>query len=181
MSTRDEIVWFDHMPSPIGPLLLAADAQGLREVGFEHGKYRSTPDPHWQHAPRKVDFARRQLEEYFNGERQRFDLPLHLHGTPFQVSVWQMLASIPYGQTTTYAGLAARIGKPQAVRAVGAANGRNPISIVAPCHRVIGANGDLTGFAGGLETKQYLLKHERKSGSSNRADADGSQLMLNIT
>src|SRR3546814_636105 len=104
--------------------------------------------------------ARQQLDEYFAGDRVTFDLPLAPRGTAFQCGVWQMLASIPYGDTISYAQLATRVGKPSATRAVGAANGRNPLPIVLPCHRVIGADGSLTGFGGGLPTKRFLLQLE---------------------
>lgn len=160
MSLTHTIIWYDYLPTPIGRLLLAADAQGLREVWFETGKHRKTPDPTWQHEPAKLHFARTQLEQYFAGERTRFDLPLHPLGTTFQVAVWKALAKIPYGSTVSYGELAQRIGQPQAVRAVGAANGRNPLPIVLPCHRVIGADGSLTGFGGGLPTKRFLLAME---------------------
>ena len=104
---------------------------------------------------------RRQLEEYFAGERDEFDLPVGAPGTPFQQRVWDELARIPYGQTISYAELASRIGRPTAVRAAGAANGANPVSIVIPCHRVIGSGGALTGYSGGLEAKRFLLELER--------------------
>jgi methylated-DNA-[protein]-cysteine S-methyltransferase len=160
MNTSHDTVWYDHLPAPIGDLLLAADAQGLREVWFETERHRKTVNPAWQHNPSKLAFARRQLEEYFAGERQIFDLPLHPLGTPFQLAVWRGLAKIPYGVTISYGELARRIGQPQAVRAVGAANGRNPLPIVVPCHRVIGSDGSLTGFGGGLPIKRFLLSLE---------------------
>ncbi len=103
------------------------------------------------------------MGEYFAGRRTTFDIPLDLRGTEFQVTVWRALAEIPFGQTSTYGEQAARIGRPSAARAVGAANGRNPVSIVLPCHRIVGKDGSLTGFAGGLDTKQYLLDHERQT------------------
>jgi methylated-DNA-[protein]-cysteine S-methyltransferase len=159
MTTLNDI-WYDYLATPIGKLLLAADAQGLREVWFETGKHRKEPDPAWKQDAGKLAFARKQLEEYFAGMRTVFDLPLHPIGTPFQVTVWHALARIPYGSTISYGEMARRIGQPQAVRAVGAANGRNPLPIVLPCHRVIGANGSLTGFGGGLPTKRYLLAME---------------------
>jgi methylated-DNA-[protein]-cysteine S-methyltransferase len=109
--------------------------------------------------------TRRQLEEYFGGDRRVFDLPLDLVGSEFQVAVWRSLADIPYGTTATYGEQAARLGRPSAVRAVGAANGRNPVSIVLPCHRVVGADGSLTGFAGGLAAKRWLLDHESAAGT----------------
>jgi methylated-DNA-[protein]-cysteine S-methyltransferase len=160
MTTSDNTVWYDYISTPIGKLLLAADARGLREVWFETGKHQKEPDPSWQRNPAKVAFARRQLEEYFAGERQHFDLPLHPIGTEFQTNVWLTLADIPYGTTISYAELARRIGQPLAVRAVGAANGRNPLPIILPCHRVIGSDGSLTGFGGGLPTKRFLLGME---------------------
>lgn len=153
-------ICYDQLPTPIGKLLLVADRQGLREIWFETGKHRKAPDPAWRHDPARLAFARTQLQEYFAGERTRFDLPLHPLGTNFQVTVWQALAEIPYGSTISYGELAQRIGQPLAVRAVGAANGRNPLPIVLPCHRVIGANGSLTGFGGGLPTKRFLLAME---------------------
>ncbi|MBX3411458.1 MAG: methylated-DNA--[protein]-cysteine S-methyltransferase [Pirellulales bacterium] len=109
---------------------------------------------------------REQLNEYFHGQRQQFDVPLKLVGTPFQQRVWQALAKIPYGTTITYAELALRVGNPQASRAVGHANGRNPVSILVPCHRVVGANGSLTGYAGGVANKQWLLAWERTTAAS---------------
>jgi methylated-DNA-[protein]-cysteine S-methyltransferase len=148
------------MPTSIGRLRLAADTHGLREVWFEDDKYRTTLPTYWLRDNTKVDFARQQLEQYFDGTRQAFDLPLHPLGTPFQLAVWSALAQIPYGATVSYADIARRIGHPQAVRAVGAANGRNPIPIIVPCHRVIGSNGSLTGFGGGLPTKRFLLAME---------------------
>jgi methylated-DNA-[protein]-cysteine S-methyltransferase len=160
MTPNHDTIWYDYLATPIGKLLLAADTQGLREVWFETGKHRKQPDPDWQHQPAKLAFARKQLEEYFAGERQTFNLPLHPLGTTFQVQVWHMLANIPYGTTISYAELARRIGQPLAVRAVGAANGRNPLPIVLPCHRVIGSDGSLTGFGGGLPTKRFLLGME---------------------
>jgi methylated-DNA-[protein]-cysteine S-methyltransferase len=160
MTTTHETTWYDYLDTPIGKLLLAADAKGLQQVWFETGKHRQEPDPAWQRDTAKVAFARKQLEQYFAGERQNFDLPLHPVGTEFQVNVWLTLADIPYGTTISYAELARRIGQPLAVRAVGAANGRNPLPIVLPCHRVIGSDGSLTGFGGGLPTKRFLLGME---------------------
>jgi methylated-DNA-[protein]-cysteine S-methyltransferase len=160
MNASKEAVWYDYLSTPIGNLLLAADATGLREVWFETGKHKKEPDPQWQRNAAKVAFAAKQLNEYFAGGRQDFDLPLHPIGTPFQVNVWHALAKIPYGATISYGELARRIGQPEAVRAVGAANGRNPIPIILPCHRVIGADGSLTGFGGGLPTKRFLLSME---------------------
>ena len=153
-------IWYDELPTPIGRLRLVADTQGLREVWFETGRHRKSPNPEWIKAPERLVEPRRQLEEYFAGDRTQFDLILHPIGTPFQLAVWEELGRIPYGVTISYAELARRIGQPLAVRAVGAANGRNPIPIVLPCHRVIGSNGSLTGFGGGLPTKRFLLAME---------------------
>lgn len=157
-----DAIHYDLMPTPIGQLLLVADAQGLRQVWFEtgRGRHRKSPPPEWTHSPKALQFARVQLDEYFAGTRQQFELPLHPLGTPFQLSVWQELGRIPYGVTVSYADIARRIEQPQAVRAVGAANGRNPLPIVLPCHRVIGSDGSLTGFGGGLPTKRFLLAME---------------------
>ncbi len=150
-----------HIDSPVGPLLLAADDDGLRLIEFHSPRHPARRGGDWQHGDHPVlDAARAQLDGYFKGERGAFDLPLAPHGTPFQREVWQALASIPFGETISYAQLAARVGRPSAMRAVGAANGRNPLPIVLPCHRVIGANGSLTGFGGGLPTKRFLLELE---------------------
>ena len=147
--------------SPVGPLFLAADAQGLRAIEFRDNRHPVRRGDGWREGDSPLlRQARAQLGEYFAGRRRGFDLPLAPQGTPFQQSVWMALATIPYGQTTSYTGLAARVGRPTAMRAVGAANGRNPLPIVLPCHRVIGADGSLTGFGGGLPTKQFLLKLE---------------------
>jgi methylated-DNA-[protein]-cysteine S-methyltransferase len=145
------------LDTPIGPLVLAGDRDALRTIRF-HGE--SEADWIVDRAPFKR--AIEQLRAYFAAELTAFDLPLAPAGTPFQQSVWRALLAIPYGETASYRAIAARIGKPQAVRAVGAANGANPIPIVIPCHRVIGSNGRLTGFGGGLETKEKLLKLESR-------------------
>jgi methylated-DNA-[protein]-cysteine S-methyltransferase len=137
------------LDSPIGPLTIATDDEGrLREVRFGGDD-----------APGDGEAAR-QLREYFAGARKTFDLELAPRGTPFQLDVWKALCEVPYGETITYAELARRIGRPNAVRAVGAANGANPIPIIVPCHRVIGSNGTLTGYGGGIERKQFLLALE---------------------
>jgi methylated-DNA-[protein]-cysteine S-methyltransferase len=144
-------------------LLLAGDDAGLAVIGFPKGSMRRNPEPDWIFNERKLATARRQLREYFAGKRREFDLPLHLSGTEFQVSVLKALQEIPYGETVSYGEIARRIGRPKAVRAVGAANGRNPLPIVVPCHRVIGSTGDLTGFGGGLDTKEALLRLEAEN------------------
>ncbi len=150
--------------SPIGPLHLTATAAGLRTLGWGDEPLRTLPsgpgaDPA---AVAVLDRAEAQLAEYFAGERTEFDLPLDPAGTPFQLAAWEALRSIPYGATVSYGEQARRLGDARKARAVGAANGRNPIAIVVPCHRVVGADGSLTGFAGGLETKSWLLDHERR-------------------
>ncbi len=142
---------------PVGPLVLMSD--GARLTGLYFPGW--TPPEHASRGSDAVlDSARRQLDAYFSGRSTTFDLPLGLEGTPFQLSVWSALLKIPYGETRSYAQLAAALHKPSATRAVGAANGRNPISIVVPCHRVIGADGSLTGFGGGIERKKFLLSLE---------------------
>lgn len=147
--------------SPVGPLLLAADDDGLRLIEFHESRHRVKRGDDWHEGDHEVlRLAQCQLDEYFRGERRRFDLPLAPRGTVFQCEVWQTLASIPYGGTVSYAQLAMQVGRPKAMRAVGAANGRNPLPIVLPCHRVIGADGSLTGFGGGLPTKRMLLELE---------------------
>lgn len=150
-----------HIDSPIGRLFLAADDTGLRAVEFPQNRHPVKRDGEWREGDHPVlDEAIRQLDEYFAGTRETFDLPLAPRGTDFQLSVWQALRAIPFGDTWNYAQLAAKIGQPSAMRAVGAANGRNPIPIIVPCHRVIGADGSLTGFGGGVPTKAFLLRLE---------------------
>jgi methylated-DNA-[protein]-cysteine S-methyltransferase len=142
--------------SPVGPLVLTSDGTALTRVLFD-----TTPDPAWSTEPCAVlDDAVAQLKEYFAGERTAFDIPLDPAGTDFQKATWLQLREIPYAQTINYGQLATRVGNPHASRAVGLANGRNPISIVVPCHRVIGANGSLTGYGGGLDRKRTLLDLE---------------------
>lgn len=153
-------IYYDDMPSPVGRLRLVADGDSLRQVWFERERHPKAMGEDWVRNSDAVAFARQQLEEYFAGTRQIFDLPLRPLGTPFQCEVWQALAHIPYASTISYGQLAQRLGQPLAVRAVGAANGRNPLPIILPCHRVIGANGSLTGFGGGLPTKRWLLTME---------------------
>ena len=146
--------------SPIGPLMLAADDDGLRHVEFRDNRHPADRAD-WHGGDNDVlRMAESQLRDYFAGQRHGFELPLAPRGTDFQLQVWHELARIPFGATLSYAQLARRIGKPYAVRAVGAANGRNPLPIVLPCHRVIGADGALVGFGGGLPTKQFLLRLE---------------------
>lgn len=146
--------------SPLGRLLLVGSGAGLHKVLMDIQDRPWTIGDDWQPAQAELDVACRQLDEYFSGRRTRFELRLAPKGTPFQQAVWQALVDIPYGQTTSYSALAAKIGRPQAIRAVGTANGANPIAVIVPCHRVIGANGSLTGYAGGLPRKSLLLKLE---------------------
>lgn len=153
-------MYYCYLPTPIGDLLLAGDASALAVVSFPAGSRRREPAADWIYAERPLADACTQLTEYFAGKRQEFDLPLAPAGTDFQLAVLRELQKIPYGTTTSYADIARRIGRPRAVRAVGAANGRNPIPIVIPCHRVIGSGGQLTGFGGGLPAKEALLRHE---------------------
>lgn len=145
------------IPSPIGDLTLVASAKGLRGVYMEE---HETNRGAWIENTDHFGAVIRQLNEYFAGKRKTFDLPLDLAGTPFQLQSWQALMGIPYGETRTYGGQAALIDKPKAVRAIGLANGRNPVSIIVPCHRVIGKNGSLTGYGGGLGRKRFLLELE---------------------
>lgn len=153
--------WFTRIDSPVGHLLLAASDDGLRAIVFHASRHEAARVRAWREGGHPLlDETRRQLDEYFEGRRTAFDLPLAPEGTPFQRRVWHTLATIPYGQTVSYAELAGRIGQPGASRAVGAANGRNPLPIVLPCHRVIGADGSLTGFGGGLPVKRFLLELE---------------------
>lgn len=151
---------YRYVNSPLGDILVAGDDSGLRVIGFPEGKGRIEPAPDWERDDTAFEEARRQLGEYFAGERRTFDLEIAPNGTPFQLSVLEALQRIPYGETRSYADIAETVGKPKAVRAVGAANGRNPLPIVIPCHRVVGSNGSLTGFGGGLEAKRYLLELE---------------------
>jgi methylated-DNA-[protein]-cysteine S-methyltransferase len=149
--------------SPLGDLLVARDDVGIAALYLPTGKNAQSPNPGWTREDTAFDDVRTQLGEYFAGERQEFDLPLHPIGTAFQQQVWLALREIPYGQTASYGQTAAAIGHPNGSRAVGLANGRNPISIIVPCHRVIGANGSMTGYGGGIEAKQWLLAHEQKT------------------
>jgi methylated-DNA-[protein]-cysteine S-methyltransferase len=160
-------VAYDVVDSPVGPLFVAASDRGLAAISF-----RSDPEeqldrlariagPRVLRSPRSIDLARRELDEYFEGERRAFDLSLDLRGLPsFTISVLKQLARVPYGKTTTYGALAAKVGRPRAARAVGTVMNRNRIPIVLPCHRVVGANGDLVGYAGGIDRKVRLLELE---------------------
>ena len=153
-------MYYTRMESPVGRLLLAG-TDALSLIAFSRGPKSIAPKADWEGSDAPfLHRAATQLKEYFRGERRQFELELEPTGTPFQLTVLDALAKIPYGETRSYGEVAAQIGRPKAVRAVGAANGRNPLPIVLPCHRVIGADGSLTGFGGGIETKRYLLDLE---------------------
>jgi len=153
-------MYYCYLTTPICELLLAGTDDALYVVSFPEGSRRRDPERDWIFSERPFAEAGRQLGAYFAGERRQFDLPLAPTGTEFQLAVLDELQNIPYGTTVSYGEIARRIGRPRAVRAVGAANGRNPIPIVIPCHRVIGSSGDLTGFGGGLPLKERLLRLE---------------------
>lgn len=173
-----------HMDTPFGPVLLAGDEAGLRRLDFRNARSTiaarsrgrkagrdSSIAPDWSEDPKPFREVVRQLDLYFAGRLRDFDVPLAPEGTPFQLRVWEALCGIPYGETTSYGAVAARIGRPSASRAVGMANGRNPISIIVPCHRVIGSTGALTGYGGGIEMKARLLAFERETSSPRRRPA----------
>jgi methylated-DNA-[protein]-cysteine S-methyltransferase len=154
-------VYYAWMETPVGRLLVAGDDEGLRYVLFAEGREQVRPKDGWVEDPARLAEPIRQLAGYFAGTLRQFDLAVAPEGTAFQRRVWQELLTIPYGETRSYGELARRIGKPNASRAVGLANGANPISIVIPCHRVIGSDGTLTGYGGGLRNKEWLLALER--------------------
>jgi methylated-DNA-[protein]-cysteine S-methyltransferase len=160
----DIMISYTEYRSPLGTVLLAATERGLCGLYFEQHKYFKGTQG-WQrddgHA--HLQRATAQLEEYFAGRRTEFDLALDMQGTPFQQAVWKELMQLPFGSTGTYQGIAERVANPKAVRAAGTAIGRNPVSIIVPCHRVLGASGGLSGYAGGLERKQYLLTLEGRA------------------
>lgn len=175
--------FFSIMPSSCGPLRCVVNERGaVARVDFERGRWRGQRDEWWQREGVELieDASRtrelvRQLEQYFAGRRREFELVLAPRGTDFQLAVWRALSGIPFGETRSYSEIARAIDKPDAVRAVGAANGANPIPIIVPCHRVIGANGSLTGFGGGLDAKETLLRLE---GISRYAPSKPQQLSL---
>ncbi len=164
--------------SPVGPLLLAGSARALMHVHFQAGPGALRPDAAWQ--PAQAPFAQvtEQLAEYFTGRRREFTLPLAPQGTSFQRSVWQALRQIPYGETVAYGELARRLGRQSGARAVGLANGANPLPIIVPCHRVIGADGSLTGFGGGLHIKRALLTLEGAACAQDLFSAGGAEESL---
>lgn len=165
-------LYYTHIASPVGQLLVAGTGDALHFVSFPSGHKAFGPRADWRQADAPFREVARQLDAYFAGDLQRFDLPLHLSGTAFQNSVWRYLADIPFGDTRSYGQIAAELGRPKASRAVGAANGNNPLPVILPCHRVLGADGSLTGFGGGIPVKEFLLRHEgvlpRNRGSATR-------------
>jgi methylated-DNA-[protein]-cysteine S-methyltransferase len=161
-AAKRSAIGYATMVSPVGELLLAGDDRGLRLVSFENGRHAVRVQPEWKEEQSAFGEVIRQLRAYFGGELKEFDLPLALEGTEFQPRVWESLRTIPYGETISYGQLAVRIGNPKAARAVGLANASNPIPIIIPCHRVIGNDGSLTGFGGGLSTKKKLLALENR-------------------
>lgn len=157
------LVYFDRMPSPLGEMVLASDGDALAGAWFDGQRHQPAVGPGWQRRP-DLPLLRRaaaELAAYFAGERIQFDLPLAPAGTPFQRDVWRAITSVRYGETLAYRELAARAGRPASIRAAGAATGRNPLSIIIPCHRIVGADGALTGYAGGLARKRALLALEQ--------------------
>lgn len=155
------MIYYSQYSSPAGKIILTQENKHLTGLWFEGEKHSSSIDPTWKRAEAAFKSIHKQLDAYFAGKLQRFDVSCKVSGTPFQERVWKALSKIPYGQTWSYSEIAASIGNPRAVRAVGTANGRNPISIIVPCHRVIGADGTLTGYGGGLKAKAWLLKLEK--------------------
>jgi methylated-DNA-[protein]-cysteine S-methyltransferase len=152
------------MESPIGELLLVGDGETLSGLYMQDGRKPKQIATGWTESAASFTDVKRQLEEYFAGKRTTFEVKLAAEGAPFEREVWHALEEIPYGETVSYGEIARRVGQPTAARAVGTANGRNPISVIVPCHRVIGANGSLTGYGGGLERKRLLLELERGQG-----------------
>ena len=163
---------YTYIDTPLGPVLVQGCEGFVTGLFLPGHKGRPGPGASWQQSDAPFAGVRAQLAEYFAGARQQFDVPLRLGGTPFQQRVWRELLRVPFGGTITYAALAKRVGKPAGARAVGQANGRNPVSIIVPCHRVVGAGGKLTGYAGGTDKKQWLLTWERRA---TREDPGRSQ------
>ena len=156
-------VYYTYMDSPLGKILIARNSRGLCYIEFQEGQSQKMPEAFWHFDQGGFEEALSQLRAYFEGGLFQFDLPLAPEGTPFQLQVWGALRTIPYGEVISYAELASKVGRSHnAARAVGTANGKNPLAIVIPCHRVIGSNGDLTGYAGGIHLKEALLAIERR-------------------
>jgi methylated-DNA-[protein]-cysteine S-methyltransferase len=160
MKTIQGSVTYAYLPSPLGQLLVTSDDQGITGIFFPCKQMECAPQPPWEMDEAPFFNLRNQLDAYFSGDLREFDVPLSMKGTPFELKVWKELQTIPYGTTVSYGEIARRIGQPTASRAVGMANGRNSIPILVPCHRVIGSNGRLTGYGGGLDTKKWLLELE---------------------
>jgi methylated-DNA-[protein]-cysteine S-methyltransferase len=156
---------YDYCETPLGRMLLVANGKGLCGLHFVGQKYFPKIDPSWKRGGGPVAHARRELEGYFSGKRKAFTVPLAPEGTPFQRAIWKEIAKVPFGETLTYAELARRAGYPGCARAAGAATGRNPIGVIVPCHRIVGTDGSLTGYAGGLPKKKALLALEGVSGA----------------
>jgi methylated-DNA-[protein]-cysteine S-methyltransferase len=161
VQTVSEQRFYTTIDSPIGELLLLGDGHALRGLYMQGGRKPIAVAPAWERAQAPFAALTAQLEEYFDGRRETFDVSLRMRGTAFERRVWSALREIPYGETISYGELASRIGQPTGARAVGLANGRNPVAVIVPCHRVIGADGSLTGYGGGLERKRILLELER--------------------
>lgn len=161
---------YTYTESPLGTLFIARNEAGLTRISFQEGTRAMTPEPAWRRDEGLFRDATQQLAAYFAGTLRDFDLALAPRGTAFQQAAWKALCQIPYGATETYGQQARRMGRPSATRAVGAANGQNPLPIVIPCHRVIGSDGKLTGYAGGLHFKKALLAHERKHAASGQSE-----------
>jgi methylated-DNA-[protein]-cysteine S-methyltransferase len=157
--------YYDYYDSPHGRMLLVASDSAVTAVYFVGQKYAATPQKDWKRdgAVTPLRQARRELDEYFAGKRRRFDVSLEPEGTPFQRAVWKAIAAVRFGETITYGELAKRAGRPGSARAAGAATGRNPIGIIVPCHRIVGSDGSLTGYAGGLKKKRALLELEGRA------------------
>ena len=157
----------EYFDTPLGVMRVSASDKGITETAFVDTT-DSSDAANAEHGNHLTSAAVNQPKEYFRGERRTFDLPLAAGGTAFRQQVWQALMTVPYGETCSYAAIAQKIGNPKAVRAVGTSNGANPIAIIVPCHRVIGANGKLTGYAGGLDRKRWLLAHEQQSDTGEK-------------
>jgi methylated-DNA-[protein]-cysteine S-methyltransferase len=155
------MIWFTEVATPIGAMLLVKTNRGLSHAYLEN-LAPSKRDPSWTRDASAFRAERQQLDEYFDGKRTKFDLALDPRGTPFQLRVWSALRDVAYGRTASYGEIARAVGRPRAFRAVGATNGKNPIAIIVPCHRIIGSSGALVGYAGGMNRKRWLLDHERR-------------------
>lgn len=173
----ESLIYYTTMDSPIGELLLVSDGDSIIQVSMDSETFSQMIEPDWKNNGNLsvLSLAEEQLKEYFAGDRKDFQIPLSYQGTAFQKKVWSELRKIPYGEVLSYGQLAERIGNPKSSRAVGLANGKNPIAILVPCHRIIGADGSLTGYAGGLHRKRFLLELESGEVSFNKFQKDNSQ------